>query len=110
MKKTKKVIISLLFSLVIVLIIYFISNFKSNSEYTKIPVFKTNMLEGSVITNNDITYINVKKNSLSQEFKSTIVELEDSDKKSTSRNVYAGEFVIKTTIKEDNLKEVIYTN
>ena len=106
MEKTKKIIISLAISFVIVLLIYLISNFKSNSEFINLPVFKSNLLENTILNKNDIEYISVKKSSLKKDFEEQIINPEIITNGLINRNVYKGEFVLKSVVKNENESKV----
>lgn len=67
MDKTKKLIIALVISLVLVSVFNFIVISINNSKYTEVLIFKENKLKGSVITNQDVTVIKVKQDSFLNE-------------------------------------------
>jgi len=61
MDKTKKIIISLSISLVLLMIINYIVISYTNSNYIEVPVFKQDILKGKQVGIQDIAYIKVKK-------------------------------------------------
>lgn len=61
MDKTKKIIISLSISLVVLLVLNYFMISSSNSKYIEVPVFKQSMLKGRKIEVKDITTIQIKK-------------------------------------------------
>ena len=61
MDKTKKIIISLSISLVVLLVLNYFMISSSNSKYIEVPVFKEAMLKGNKIETKDITTIQIKK-------------------------------------------------
>ena len=61
MDKTKKIIISLSISLVVLLVLNYFMISSSNSKYIGVPVFKEAMLKGNKIETKDITTIQIKK-------------------------------------------------
>ena len=99
MKKTRKIIISLVVALIIVLVVSYIFSYKDSNDFLNVPVFKTNLLENTNVTNNDIKYIKVKKDSLSNDFISQIVDINSISLNTLNRNVYEGEFVLEYVFK-----------
>lgn len=61
MDKTKKIIISLSISLVVLLVLNYLMISSSNSKYIEVPVFKESMLKGRKIEAEDLTTIQIKK-------------------------------------------------
>ena len=61
MDKTKKIIISLSISLVVLLVLNYFMISSSNSKYIEVPVFKEAMLKGKRIEAKDLTSIQIKK-------------------------------------------------
>lgn len=61
MDKTKKIIISLSISLVVLLVLNYFMISSSNGKYIEVPVFKQSMLKGKKIENKDLTNIQIKK-------------------------------------------------
>lgn len=61
MDKTKKIIISLSISLVVLLVLNYLMISSSNSKYIEVPVFKESMLKGNKIEAKDLTTIKIKK-------------------------------------------------
>lgn len=61
MDKTKKIIISLSISLVVLLVLNYLMISISNSKYIEVPVFKHAMLKGKKIEVEDLTTIQIKK-------------------------------------------------
>lgn len=61
MDKTKKIIISLGVSLLIVIILNYITIMKTNSDYIELPIYKNENLKGTTIQDKDITKLKVKK-------------------------------------------------
>ena len=61
MDKTKKIIISLSISLVVLLILNYVIISYTNSDYIEISVFKQAMLKGKQVEAKDLTKIQVKK-------------------------------------------------
>lgn len=61
MDKTKKIVISLAISLVVLVILNFIVISYTNSDYIEVPVFKESMLKGKIVEQKDIATIQVKK-------------------------------------------------
>ena len=102
MNKTKKIIISLSVSLVFLLIINYIFNFRSNNSYIKVPVFKNNLLEDSLLNRSNISYVNVKTSDLNKDFLEQVINADDMKNLKINRNVYQGEFILKSLIKEDD--------
>lgn len=62
MDKTKKIIISLSVSLIVLLIMNYVIISHINSDYIEVSVFKTAMLKGKQVEPDDITTIQIKKN------------------------------------------------
>jgi len=61
MDKTKRIIISLSISLIILMVINYVIISYANSDYVEVPVFKTAMLKGKQIEEKDITTVQIKK-------------------------------------------------
>lgn len=61
MDKTKRIIISLSISLVVLLVLNYFMISSSNGKYIEVPVFKQSMLKGKKIENKDLTNIQIKK-------------------------------------------------
>ena len=61
MDKTKRIIISLSISLVVLLILNYFMISSSNGKYIEVPVFKQSMLKGKKIEAKDLTSIQIKK-------------------------------------------------
>ena len=61
MDKTKKIIISLGVSLLIVIILNYITIASTNSDYIELPIYKSEKLKGSIVQDKDIIKLKVKK-------------------------------------------------
>lgn len=61
MDKTKKIIISLGVSLLIVIILNYITIASTNSDYIELPIYKSEKLKGSIVQDKDIMNLKVKK-------------------------------------------------
>lgn len=67
MDKTKKIIISLAISLVVLFVLNYIITTRTNSDYIEMPVFKEAMLKGKQVEAKDITTVQVKKTKANEE-------------------------------------------
>ena len=107
MDKTKKIIISLAVSLVMVVILNYVVITSVNSDYIEIPVFKEDMLKGNQLNLKDITTIQVKA---TKETKSLLQmsQVNDFIGKTLGHDVFKGEmlredkFLSKAEINEEN--------
>lgn len=72
MDKTKKIIISLSISLVVLLLLNYVVINYTNSDYIEIPVFKQAMLKGKQVEAKDLTKIQVKKTKQNEALLKTI--------------------------------------
>jgi len=92
MDKTKKMIISLSISLVILLIFNYIVISITNSDYIEIPVFKEAILKGKQVKAQDITTIQVKKTTVNENL-IKVVDLATIKGKILMKDVSKGELV-----------------
>lgn len=92
MDKTKKIIISLAISLVIVVVLNYVVITNVNSNYIEIPVFKEDMLKGKRVEWEDIITIQVKR---TKENEAMLQESQISSLigKTLGQDVYKGDFV-----------------
>lgn len=92
MDKTKKIIISLAISLVIVVVLNYVVITNVNSNYIEIPVFKEDMLKGKRVEWEDIITIQVKR---TKENEAMLQESPISSLigKTLGQDVYKGDFV-----------------
>ncbi len=94
MDKTKKIIISLSISLVVLLILNYIVISFTNSDYIETYVFKEAMLKGKQVKEQDITSIQVKKDNASEKLLQ-VVDLSQLEGKTLVKDVTKGELVTK---------------
>ena len=92
MEKTKKIIISLAISLVIVVVLNYVVIINVNSNYIEAPVFKEDMLKGKQVETKDITTIQVKKTKENEEMLQRL-SVESLLGKTLGQDVYKGDFV-----------------
>lgn len=106
MQRNKKIIISLVISLILVIAINGIFTYKSNSQYIDIPVFKTNVVKGSSISKDDITTMQVKQKLEYEELLNNVISTEEMPEYVLNRDVIRGEIVSKNVVikKEENLE------
>lgn len=113
MDKTKKIIISLSISLVVLLVLNYFMISSSNSKYIEVPVFKQSMLKGKKIEAKDLTTIQIKKTKENEMLLQTVITSGDSFLgKILNVDVEQGELVIKTKVIAENElleKEVNYS-
>ena len=92
MDKTKKIIISLAISLVIVVVLNYIVITKVDSNYIEIPIFKQDLLKGKQINLEDIITIQVKKTRKNKDVLQ-INSINNFLGKTLGRDVFKGEIV-----------------
>ncbi len=78
MDRTKKIIISLSISLVVLLVLNYLMISSSNSKYIEVPVFKQSMLKGKKIEVKNITTIQIKKTKENEMLLQTAITSRDS--------------------------------
>ena len=106
MDKTKKIIISLFISLVLLILLnYFIITF-TNSDYVEIRVFKETMFKGKSVTEQDTKVIQIKREEFSNSLET--MDLEQIKGKVLSKDVSKGEIVTKD--KFTNKEQFLETN
>ena len=96
MEKTKKIIISLAISLVIVVVLNYVVITNVNSNYIEIPVFKEDMLKGKQVESKDITIMQVKKTKENESL------LQTSSIESLIGKALGGDVVKGEIVREDN--------
>ena len=94
MDKTKKIIISLSISLVVLLILNYIAISFTNSDYIETYVFKEAVLKGRQVKAQDITSIQIKKDNVSENLLQ-VVDLSQLEGKTLLKDVTKGELVTK---------------
>ncbi len=92
MDKTKKIILSLGISLVILLVINYVVISYTNSTYIEVPVFKEAMLKGKQIEGKDIISIQVKKTKENEDLLKNVLN-QDVKGKVLLQDVLKGELV-----------------
>lgn len=93
MAKTKKIIISLSISLLLLIVLnYFIISF-TNSDYVEVQAFKESMFKGRQITEQDTTTIQIKAEEFSESLE--FIDVEQIKGKVLAKDVSKGEFVTK---------------
>lgn len=111
MQKTRKIILALTISLVILLIINFVFITKTNSNYIELPIFNSNILKDSTISQKNISYIKVKKESLKEEYLENILGDIDFKNCVLKQDVHKGELVTKNVMvskDKENIEDKIY--
>ena len=97
MDKTKRIIISLSISLVVLLILNYVIISYTNSDYIELPVFKSDMLKGKQIEDKDITTIQIKKTKANELLLSNATK-ENVIGKVLNTDVSQGELAIQTKV------------
>lgn len=94
MNKTKKIIISLTLSLVILLIFNYILTLKSSSNFIKIPILNVDKYKGEMVSNKDISYIELKKTTQTEKINENIFKIQELEKYILNQNVAQGELLL----------------
>lgn len=103
MDKTKKIIISLSISLVVVLVLNYFMISSSNSKYIEVQVFKEAILKGKKIESKDLTTIQIKKTKENEVLLQTAITSGDGViGKILNVDVEQGEFVTNTKVVSEN--------
>lgn len=103
MDKTKKIIISLSISLVVLLVLNYLMISSSNSKYIEVPVFKESMLKGKKIEAKDLTTIQIKKTKENEALlQSENINVTDVIGKVLKEDVEQGELAMNTKVVDEN--------
>ena len=108
MDKTKKIIISLAISFVVLVTLNFIVIHYTSSDYITVAVFKTSMLKGKKVGEKDINTIQIKRTDINKQFFEEI-DISTIVGKILTQDVEKGQLVLKDqfVIEEDMLEEDI---
>ncbi len=103
MDKTKKIIISLSISLIVLLILNYFIISSTNSKYIEVPVFKESMLKGKKIQDKDLTTIQIKKSKENEVLLQSVnTNGNDAIGKILNVDVEQGELVMNSKVANEN--------